>query len=146
MAGFDLYREMEHFTREMDDIFRGLGFGRLLEPPVYRGTGRHPRINLREDGDHVYLEALLPGVDPGELEMSVLKGTLTLAGERRKVEANGATWHRRERGAGRFLRAIDLPVEIDIDRVQADYRDGLLTVSLPKAEKERPRKVEIKAG
>lgn len=146
MAGFDLYREMEHFTREMDDIFRGLGLGRLLETSTLQGAVRYPRINLREDRDHVYVEALLPGVDPKELEMTVLKGTLTLAGERKGVQATGATWHRRERGAGRFLRAIDIPAEIDIDKVQADFRDGLLTVTLPKAESERPKRIAIKTG
>jgi len=145
MAGFDLCREMEHFTREMDDIFRGLGFGRLLEPSVYRGTGRYPRINLREDDEHVYVEALLPGVDPKTLEMTILKGTLTLAGGRREVDATGAAWHRRERNTGRFLRAIDIPAEIDIDKVKADFRDGLLTVTLPKAEKERPKRIAIQA-
>lgn len=146
MAGWDLFREMESITREMDDIFRGLGFGRLLESSTSPCAGRYPRINLREEKDNFFVEALLPGVDPGALEMSVLKGTLTLAGERKEVKAEGATWHRRERSAGRFLRAIDIPVEIDVNKVQADFKDGLLTVTLPKAESERPRRIAIKAG
>lgn len=142
MTGFDLFREMELFTREMDDVFRGLGFGRLetsAAPPL----GRYPRIKLREDKENFYVQALLPGIDPKDLEMTVLKGTLTLSGERRGPGAEGATWHRRERSMGKFLRAIDIPAEIDIDSVKADFRDGLLTVTLPKAESERPKRIEV---
>jgi HSP20 family protein len=142
MTGFDLFREMEHFTREMDDVFRGLGFGRpeMSAAPV---LGRFPRIKLREDKEHFYVQALLPGIDPKELEMTVLKGTLTLSGERRGISAEGATWHRRERSVGKFLRAIDIPAEIDINKVKADFRNGLLTVTLPKAESERPKRIEV---
>lgn len=145
MTGLDLFREMEHFTREMDDLFRGLGFGRL-ESSSAPALGRYPRIKLREDKDNFYVQALLPGIDPKELEMTVLKGTLTLSGERRSPVAEGATWHRRERNMGKFLRAIDIPAEIDIDKVKADFRNGLLTVTLPKAESERPKRIEVKAA
>ena len=81
MTGFDLFKEMDSFTREMDQVFRDLGFGRPLVPgSVYRG---YPRINLRENQDAYLLEAQMPGIDPKELEMTILKGTLTLSGERK---------------------------------------------------------------
>jgi len=147
MASWDLFREMESVTREMDSLFRGLGFGQILEPSFAAGVGgrSYPRINLREDAGSVYVEALLPGVDAKDLEMTVLKNTLTLAGER-KNGLEKVAWHRRERGVGRFLRTIDIPVDINVEGVKADYRDGVLTVTLPKAETARPKKIEIKAG
>lgn len=147
MASWDLFREMENITREMDSLFRGLGLGQVLEPSFATAIGgrNYPRINLREDAGNVYVEALLPGVDVKALEMTVLKNTLTLAGERKNGVENVA-WHRRERGAGRFLRTIDIPVDIDVENVKADYRDGVLTVTMPKAETARPKRIEIKAN
>jgi HSP20 family protein len=147
MRNWDLLREMSRMQRDMDVMFRGLGTGRLL------GDAGHalrdwPRINLREDADHLYVEALLPGIESEKLDMNVLGNTLTLAGERTGVEAekNGRTWHRRERGTGKFLRTIELPVNINPEQVKAEYRNGLLLVTLPKVEEARPKRISIKAS
>jgi HSP20 family protein len=144
----DLFREMETMGREMDDLFRGFGPGRAFEPSFATALGgrRYPRVNLREDADSFYVEALLPGVDPKTLEATVLGNSLTIAGERQNGVGENVTWHRRERGTGRFLRTIDIPAEVDAERVQADYRDGVLRVTLPKAPSARPRRIEIKAN
>ncbi len=144
MASWDLFRDMESVTRDMDHLLRGFGLGRVLEPSFATALGgrSYPRINLREDAENLYVDAQLPGVDAKALEMTVLKNTLTLAGERKNGLEN-VSWHRRERGTGRFLRTIDLTADIDVDRVKADYRDGVLTVTLPKAEAAKPRKIEI---
>jgi HSP20 family protein len=141
MTGWDLFREM-------DDMFRGFGFGRLLEPSFATplGARNYPRVNVREDNENLYVEALIPGVDPKGLEMSVLGNTLTVSGERKEQNLGKVTWHRRERGTGRFLRAVDLPAEIDIDRVKAEFRDGVLNVTLPKAASAKPRQITIKAA
>lgn len=146
MASWDLFREMENIGWEMDNLLRGAGFGRLLEPSFATALGgrRYPRINLREEAEKLYVEALLPGIDAKALEITVLGNTLTLAGERRNGIEN-VTWHRRERGMGRFLRTIDLPSEVDVEHVEAAYRDGVLTVTLPKAPSARPKRIEIKA-
>lgn len=147
MRNWDLLREMSQMQRDMDEVLRGFGLGRLFGPAFEPALGLRswPRINLREDGDHLYVEALLPGGDPDKIDMNVLGNTLTLSGERLPADAggNGRTWHRRERGTGRFLRTIDLPVEIDSERVKAEYRNGLLCVTLPKAEAAKPKKVSI---
>lgn len=146
MANWDLFREMEGMTRDMDALLRGIGFGRGLETSFaapFGGRG-YPRINLREDADNFYLDALLPGIDAKGLELTVLKNTLTVAGER-KNGIEGVSWHRRERGTGRFLRTVDLPADVDADKVKADYRDGILKVTLPKAEAARPKRVSIQA-
>ena len=91
MASWDLFREMESMTRDMDNLLRSFGAGRGLEPSfaaAFGGRG-YPRINLREDENNFYLEALLPGIDAKALEMSVLKNTLTMAGERKNGVEQG---------------------------------------------------------
>jgi len=147
MRNWDLLREMSQMQRDIDTVFRGFGLGRLLGSGFEAELGLRdwPRINLREDADHIYVEALLPGVDPDKIDMNVLGNTLTLAGERNAVdsEKNGRTWHRRERGAGKFLRTIELPVEINPDQVKAEYKNGLLRVTLPKVEEAKPKRISI---
>jgi HSP20 family protein len=138
---------MSQMQRDMDEALRGFGLGHLFGPAFEPALGLRnwPRINLREDGEHLYVEALLPGVDPDKIDMNVLGNTLTLSGERLPADAggNGRTWHRRERGTGRFLRTVELPVEIDPEQVRAEYRNGLLCVTLPKAETAKPKKISI---
>lgn len=148
MRNWDLLREMNQIQRDMNAVLQNFGWGRLSGPGFETGLALRdwPRINLREDADHIYVEALLPGVDPEKLDMNVLGNTLTLAGERTGFEGekNGRTWHRRERGAGRFLRTIELPVEINPDQVKAEYQNGLLLVTLPKVEEAKPKRISIK--
>lgn len=147
MRNWDLLREMSQMQREMDTIFRGLGLGRRVGSGYEAGLGLRdwPRINLREDADQIYVEALLPGIDPEAIDINVLGNTLTLGGERAAGDGdkNGRTWHRRERGAGKFLRTIELPVEINPAKVKAEYRNGLLLVTLPKAEVAKPKRINI---
>jgi HSP20 family protein len=146
MAMLDLFREMENLRREIDNAFRGFGRGVVYEPSFLPGlgAGRYPQINLREDNDSVYVEALIPGLEAKDLELTVMRNTLTLSGERRETEGN-VTWHRNERGSGKFLRTIELPVEVDADRVKAECRNGVLTIVMQKAEAARPRKISVQA-
>lgn len=143
----DIFKEMDLLHREIDQLFRGAGFGRLFGAAVEpgRGLGGYPRINLREDTDNLYVEALLPGVEPDRIEMSMLGDTLTLAGERPAADPDGEgrICQRRERETGKFLRTVELPVAIEADKVRAEYRHGLLQVTLPKAAAAKPQKIDI---
>lgn len=146
MANWDMFRELDNLRREIDEAFRGIGAGRAVVPHFLAGgqSRRFPLVNISEDVGEVRVEALLPGVDPAALEISVLRNTLTVAGERKAPEVvRNQVWHRNERGFGKFSRTIELPAEIDSGKVTAECRDGLLTVTLAKAESAKPKKISV---
>ncbi len=146
MSSWTFIREMDHLRKEMDELFREFGHPSAASaflPQV--GTKRFPRINLSEDDENIYLEALLPGVDEKGIDLSITGNTLALAGERspEPVADGEQTWHRRERGHGNFLRTIELPADIDVAKVSAEQRQGVLKVTMGKAETAKPKKISI---
>ncbi len=144
-----LFRELENLRREIDDAFRGVRITTgLFSPDFLPGLGlaNYPQVNLSEDENAFHLEALVPGVEPADLDLSVMNRTLTLSGERRELEHKDASCHRNERGSGRFLRTIELPSEVENNAIKAEYRNGVLRVTLPKAESAKPRKITVKAS
>jgi HSP20 family protein len=147
MANWDLFREMDRLRKEVDSAFNDFGFGRLRTPAFLPGVGsaNMPRINLSEDENNFYIEALVPGLDPKDLELSVMQGTITLSGERKEERGANRVWHRRERGAGKFMRTIELPTAVDNEKVEAEYRNGMLLVTLPKAESVKAKRISVKA-
>jgi HSP20 family protein len=110
------------------------------------GAGLFPPVNVSQDADHYYLRALVPGVDPGQLEVSAVHRTVTVAGARRPTEEAGASYHRRERPDGAFSRSVTLPGEFDASRVEARCVDGVLTLTLPKPEAAKPRRVPVRTA
>jgi len=106
-----------------------------------------PRVNLFYNDEAVVLTAEAPGTDASTLDISVSNGTLTIKGERRPFElGEHDTTHRRERAYGAFVRDLELPYAIDADKVQASYQHGILAIHLPRAEQDRPRKIQVTAG
>ncbi len=148
MAMWDVLREMENLRRDIDSAFRGFGRPQFGEAGFIPGLGvtEYPQINLAEDSDNIYVEALVPGLDPKDLELTVMRGTLTLQGERKEADGRKKAWHRNERGAGRFLRTVEIPAEVEADKVRAEYRNGVLTATLPKAEMAKPKKIDVKVA
>lgn len=130
--------EMDRLFRDTFETFPRLGAW------FWEDRAGSPALNLWEDADNVYVEAELPGLKPEDLELTVQGDELCLRGERRWEEKEGVTWHRREREFGKFVRTIRLPSPIVADRVQASFHNGVLTITLPKAEAARARKVEVK--
>jgi HSP20 family protein len=112
-------------------------------PTARQYATAYPALNTWEDGDNAYVEAELPGLTMDDLEIYVTGNELRIGGERKLAEAEGASWHRRERSQGRFSRTLTLPWEIDADKVEASLKDGVLTVKLPKCESCKPRKVKV---
>ena len=109
-----------------------------IEPSFY------PPINAWEEGDTLRIEAEIPGVRLEEVEVSFDNGELTLKGEKKFDGNSSATLHRRERLYGSFTRTLKLPWEVTADQISAELKDGVLTVTLPKAEAAKPRKVAVK--
>ncbi|MDX9752477.1 MAG: Hsp20/alpha crystallin family protein [bacterium] len=148
---WNLFDEMDQLRREMDQIFHSFmtpaerSFRRSAFLPGY-GARQYPLINLSEDKDTYHVEALAPGIDPDNLTISITGNVLTLSGEKIKSADNikPEAFHRSERAAGRFVRTIELPMTIDRDQVQANYKQGILTISLPKKEEAKPKQIEIK--
>jgi HSP20 family protein len=106
-------------------------------------VGVFPPINLSEDRDHYYVRALVPGIDPAELDVSVVHQTVTVSGTRQAPEEAGASYHRRERAEGAFSRSVTVPAAFEGGRVDAKYVDGILTLTLPKPEAAKPRRVTV---
>ena len=114
------------------------------DTPALRGyAAGYPGVNLWEDGDTAYIEAKVPGLNMDDIEVLVSGNELTINGERRIAAPENGQYQRRERASGRFSRVLTLPWETDADKVEAKLHDGVLTVTLPKCEACKPRKVKV---
>ena len=110
-------------------------------------AGVFPPVNVFEQDDAYVVRAEVPGADPAKFEASVEDDTVTLRGERKLTSpAPDAAYHRRERGEGQFRRVVRMPGRLEAGEARADYRDGVVTVRVPKAKETRPRRVEIQVG
>jgi HSP20 family protein len=107
------------------------------------GGGAYPPVNVFRKGDDFLIIAELPGVRKSELDVQVKGRTIRLSGAKSVGYPEKAALHRRERLAGRFDRAVTLPVEINPDGVKAEYRDGILELFLPRAESEKARSIKV---
>jgi len=114
---------------------------RLFESPLMAWS---PALDVREDADNFVVRAELPGLKREEIEVSLHDGALVIAGERKaeKVE-EGVEVHRQERYYGKFQRALTLPTPVAADKIKAQYKDGVLTVTLPKVEEAKPKQIDI---
>jgi HSP20 family protein len=110
------------------------------------GAGVFPPLNITQDEDNFYLRAEVPGVKPSELSISALRNRVSLAGKREiQREQELVSYHRKERPEGSFNRTVTLPTEVDAGRVEAKYAEGVLTVTLPKAEEAKPRQIAVRS-
>lgn len=116
-------------------------------PRMAPGQPSFPAVNVWQGDDAVAITAEIPGVELSEIDISAKDNVLTISGERKEPQLpDTATWHRRERGAGRFSRAIRLPFEIDDSKVEARLANGVLRIAVGRPEADLPRKIEIKAA
>jgi HSP20 family protein len=133
----------------MDRVFESVPAGRVWPLGFLPGSAarQYPRMNVAEGEDSYLVEALAPGVDPAKLEVTIKEDVLTVSGEKKAPEGVGSdAFHRSERAAGRFVRSLELPGEVDVEKVKASYVDGILTLTLPKAERAKARRIEIAAS
>jgi HSP20 family protein len=137
-----LWASFDRLQGEMDHLFGDLGVGL----PRNVGLATFPPVNVWEDTEAFHVEVEVPGLTQEQVNVSVThKNQLTIQGERLPEDASKGRWHRRERGFGRFQRVLKLPVPVDAERVEAKLENGLLALTLPKAEEAKPRRIAVKA-
>jgi HSP20 family protein len=107
------------------------------------GSGSYPPVNVFRKGDDFVVITEVPGIDKSNLEIQVKGNTIRIAGAKSVSYPDEASLHRRERLAGRFDRAVTLPVGIEADGVKAECRDGILVLLLPRAEREKPKSIKV---
>jgi HSP20 family protein len=134
----DPFATLLGLQRAMDNVMGSDWFGSRTS-----GSGVFPHLNVFTSGDDFVVEAELPGVKKQDLDVQVRGDTLRIQGKKTITYDENASIHRRERAAGQFDRTVTLPDEIDSARVSADFRDGVLTLRLPRAESAKPRTVAI---
>src|SRR5579872_3473197 len=105
--------------------------------------GAYPPLNVFRQGDDILIVTEVPGVRKEDLQVQVKGNTIRIAGSKGVQYGDKASLHRRERAAGRFDRAVTVPVEIDAERVRAECRDGILALHLSRAERDKPRAIAI---
>ena len=154
MATWDSFDGLEALRRDIDQAFQRVG---AQTSPVFRSAflpGRaareYPLVNLYQDQDIVFVEALAPGADASSFNVSVTGNTLTISGEKRRTaaEVKPEQFHREERAAGKFVRSIEIPVEVEVDdnNLKAEYKNGLLLIQLAKSEKTKPRQINVQVA
>ena len=111
------------------------------------GSAWLPSCDVREDKDYLMITIDLPGVRPEDVKLNLENQVLTVRGERRQeTENQDARWHRYERSYGSFERSFTLPMTVDAEKIQANVDNGVLTITLPKSEKARPREIPVKVS
>ena len=131
------WREVDRLQREMNRLFEDYD---PSTQPVF------PAINLWTNENTAFITAELPGLESDDIKLSVLDQNVVLEGSRKpEVPSEGETYHRQERGFGNFKRSIQMPFPLNADKVVAKFENGILTISLPRAEEDKPKRITIKS-
>src|SRR5213595_2774832 len=127
---------------ELDSLFE-LPFLANIANQTQLFSGWTPALDLYQSNDNVVAVVELPGMRKEDIDISLHDGTLTISGERKRDSTGGEKAERTERYVGAFRRSIALPTRVDASKVSATYRDGILTVTLPKAEEVKPKQIQV---
>ncbi len=138
---------LREFKRMEDEMKRLLySFGRTLLESPFTTTSEFPPVNVWTNEDDAVVTTEIPGVDPETIDISVKGQVLTIRGSRQSEELKeGESYHRRERWGGQFTRTIDLPFNIELNKVEARFNKGMLYITLPRAEADKPKKISVKS-
>ena len=135
----DPFSDMRRVQNEMNRLFDGLGTSRRAT--VY------PPVNFWAGQDSVVRTAELPGLTEKDIELTVKDTLVSIKGTYPDPdEGEDTTWYRRERPAGSFSRSVELPFRVDSDRIEARFRNGVLTIEMQRPENDKPKRIEIKAS
>ncbi len=137
---------LARFRGEIDRLMDQFFGGGPLEGSSWRAEWT-PMLDVSESADKVHVKAELPGVDPKDIDISLNGRLLTLRGEKRdEHEEKNENVYRVERRYGAFARSVELPADVNAERVEANYRDGVLNITLPKTEEQPVKKIEVKTS
>ena len=138
----DLVSLQDRMNRLFDDSFRGVG--RAAEEDWALGGSWAPAVDIFEHEGNIVLKAELPGVDAKDVDIRVENNVLTLRGERKfDSEVKRDSYHRVERSYGAFSRSFTLPTVVDTGNIKAEFKEGVLRVTLPKREEAKPKQIAI---
>ncbi|HET7035767.1 MAG TPA: Hsp20/alpha crystallin family protein [Thermomicrobiaceae bacterium] len=136
--------EFAQFFNDVNRLFNATQGGTQLSAAL------QPPVDLYETGDELVLKALIPGVTPGNLNVTIEQNVLTISGRYPQFvspeKSRQVTWYRKEIPSGQFTEQLSLPVQVDGAHVQATFENGVLTLTLPKAEHARARQIQIQPG
>jgi HSP20 family protein len=133
------WREIERWQKEMNRLFSG-----VFSPTNGHIAPGYPAMNILTNQDGAVVTAELPGIDHSNIDISLTGDILTLTGSRQANQLpEGAKYHRQERGHGQFSRTIRLPFQVAADQVEAAFKNGLLYISLPRTEADKPKKITV---
>jgi HSP20 family protein len=142
LTRFEPLREMMTLREAMDQLFDDA----FTRPRSQGGVSIIPPIDLYQTPDEVIVKVNLPGLKAEDVQISVTSDVLTLRGEfKQELEKKEATYHVLERRSGSFERSVMLPTDVQTEKAKADFEDGVLTISLPKAEAVKPKTITVKA-
>lgn len=137
-GGLDPWSQLGSMENEMN---------RVLSRYAYPTSSEFPAFNVWGTNDQVIVTSEIPGIDPSSIDISVSGTTLTVRGLRDPEQAEkGVSYHRRERWYGKFSKTIELPFTIEAEKVEARFSKGILYITLPRSETEKPRKVKVKSA
>ncbi|WP_394841022.1 Hsp20/alpha crystallin family protein [Pendulispora brunnea] len=136
----ELRRRMDRLWSEFDGSWDDPRW-----PSTSLASSTWPLVNLYDAGANLVVKADVPGVSEKDLQIHISNGTLSIGGERKSVVPEGYTAHRQERGEVKFLRSFSVPSKVDAERITATIKDGVLTVTMPKAPEAQPRQITVQA-
>lgn len=142
-------RELLNMEREFNKLFnlfgKRFGFSDVDTKDEYENAVWMPLTDIKEDKDNYYVMLDLPGVSKDDVKVSYSDGQLSISGERKQEkEDKDAKYHRVERVYGRYYRSFTLPLKVKEDKIEAVFKDGQLSITVPKAEEAKPKELEIK--
>lgn len=136
--GHSFWQEMARMQRELD---------RMSNSFTQRRAPAFPALNVWRNVDGVLITAEIPGIEPDAIDISIVDKSLTLKGSRQREDfGEDVTTHRQERGYGEFNRTLTLPYNIEQDQVEATFKNGVLTIALPRKEDEKPKKIAVQTA
>ena len=139
--------EMTPVQNEMNQLFYRFFAPRELEAEAFPSRGSFPVTNISETNDDIIVTAEIPGMEPKDIDISVTGDVLTVTGEKKQEkETKDESFHRIERSYGAFTRSFRLPTTVLTEKVAADYKSGVLRITLPKTPEAKRREVKIKVG